>query len=340
MTTNTPTIALRTARYGLAALLAVASTSLPGFAGPGDGIAVRPIATGRADQYFQNFIVQIGLERLGYDVQEHLEAQYPAMHLALGQGDADYSASHWDPLHEEFYERAGGEATATRVGHLINGAAQGYLIDKATADKYGITNIEQLKDPEIASLFDTDGDGKANLTGCNPGWGCEAVIEHQLDAFGLRDTVNHDQGEYFALIANTVTQFNAGKPILYYTWTPLWVSSILQPGVDTTWLDVPFSALPGDRADVDTTLPDGHNRGFQINSIRILANNDFLAANPAAKRMFELMEIPIDDVNAAILRQHDGEDTIPQIRAHAEEWVANHASEFDAWVEDASKATE
>ena len=58
-------------------------------------------------------------------------------------------------------------------GYLVNGAAQGYLIDKKTADQYKITNIAQLKDPKIAKLFDTNGDGKADLTGCNPGWGCE-----------------------------------------------------------------------------------------------------------------------------------------------------------------------
>lgn len=323
---------------GVAAVLAMTTGALatPALAGPGDGISVQPIATGRADQYFQNFIVQIGLEQLGYDVQEHLEAQYPAMHLAIGQGDADYAATHWDPLHLKFFERAGGDDTMTRLGQMISGAAQGYLIDKATADKHGITNLGQLKDPEIAALFDSDSDGKANLSGCNPGWGCEAVIEHQLDAFDLRDTVAHDQGEYFALIADTSARFDAGEPILYYTWTPLWVSSVMVPGTDTMWLDVPFSALPGDRTDVNTSTSDGHNRGFEINTIRILANNEFLAENPAAGKFFELLSIPIGDVNAAVLKQRNGEDKIAQIRGHAEEWVAAHQEEFDAWVEEAA----
>ncbi len=223
---------------------------------------MQPIATGRADQIFQNSVVAIGLERLGYDVQTQLEAQYPAMHLALGQGDAEYAATHWDPLHQEFYERAGGDDTLVRVGELIKGATQGYLIDKKTADEHGLTNIEQFKGPEIAKLFDSDGDGRANLTGCNPGWGCEAVIEHHLDAYELRDTLQHDQGEYFALIANTLPRYQNGDPILYYTWRPLWVSSVLKPGEDTKWLGVPFGALPGDRAEVDTSMPDGHDRGL------------------------------------------------------------------------------
>jgi glycine betaine/proline transport system substrate-binding protein len=62
------------------------------------------------------------------------------------------------------------------------------LIDK-TAEQYHIKSIDQLKDPKIAKLFDTNGDGKADLTGCTPGWGCEAVINHQIDAYGLSKTV-------------------------------------------------------------------------------------------------------------------------------------------------------
>lgn len=316
--------------------LAIAGSVGPAFAElPGDGITVQPMTTGRADHYFQHFVVQIGLENLGYTFNEHLEAQFPAIHLSIAQGDADYTAVHWNPLHAPFYDNSGGEAVMTRVGTMIDDAAQGYLIDKATADAYGITNLSQISDPKIAKLFDSDGDGKANLTGCNPGWGCERVIEHQLDAFGLRDKVNHNQGSYFALMADTMTRYNAGTPILYYTWLPLWVSSNLKPGIDVVWLDVPFSSLPDGNDDVDTSTPDGRNPGFQVNSIGILANNEFLSANPAANRFFELVEIPIDDVNAAILRQHDGEDSVAQIRSHAEEWVAANQNVFDGWIKEA-----
>lgn len=305
---------------------------------PGEGTSVQPITTGRIDQYFQNYVVQIGLERLGYSVQPYLEAQYPAMHLAIGQGDADYTAVHWDPLHESYYENAGGDSALVRLGSMISDAVQGYLIDKKTAEAYGITNLEQLKDPKIAGLFDTDGDGKANLTGCNPGWGCEQVIEHHLDAYELRDHINHNQGEYFALMADTITRFNDGKPILFYTWTPLWVSSALKPGQDVVWLDVPFSSLPDEGRNASTELPNGRNTGFGVNTIGLLANKTFAGDNPAAARFMELVRIPIEDVNAAILRTHEGEDSLDDVRRHAEEWVAAHEAEFAEWIEDAKGA--
>ena len=332
------TLKRRSLVVGAAALMALGGSVLTAEAGPGDGKTIQPMSTGRADHYFQHFVVQIGLERLGYDVKDHLEAAFPAMHLSIAQGDADYTAVHWDPLHQKFYDQSGGDARLTRVGKLIEGAAQGYLVDKATAEKYGIDNLGQLKDAELAAVFDSDGDGKANLTGCNPGWGCERVIEHQLDAFELRDSINHDQGVYFALIADTITRYRSGEPILYYTWSPLWVSSVLRPDVDTLWLNVPFTALPGERKDADTSLPDGRNPGFTVNTIRILARKDFLADNPAANKFFELLAIPIGDVNAAILRQHEGETDLAEIRRHAEEWVAANKTQFDAWLAEAKKA--
>ncbi|MBA2042113.1 glycine betaine/L-proline ABC transporter substrate-binding protein ProX, partial [Escherichia coli] len=153
----------------------------------------------------------------------------------------------------------------------VNGAAQGYLIDKKTADQYKITNIAQLKDPKIAKLFDTNGDGKADLTGCNPGWGCEGAINHQLAAYELTNTVTHNQGNYAAMMADTISRYKEGKPVFYYTWTPYWVSNELKPGKDVVWLQVPFSALPGDK-NADTKLPNGANYGFPVSTMHIVAN--------------------------------------------------------------------
>lgn len=81
------------------------------------------------------------------------------------------------------------------------------------------------------------------------------MIEHQLDAYGLRPTVTHNQGSYSALIADTITRFKAGKPVLYYTWTPYWVSNELKPGKDVVWLEVPFSSLPGEQRAATPSCP-------------------------------------------------------------------------------------
>lgn len=332
-------------RLGLKAIavagaLALLTFSVPtmGDELPGEGVEVQPVNQGYSNEFFQERIVIIGLKKLGYDVKTPLEASVPTGHLAVGQGDAEFYASHWDPLHHHFFEKAGGQETATKVGVLVEGALQGYLIDKETAKDHGIETLDQLKDPEIAKLFDNDGDGTADLTGCDPGWGCERVIEHHLDAYDLRDTVTHNQGRYMALIADTITRYNQGESIFYFTWTPLWVSEVLVPSKDVVWLTVPFTSLPDERTE-DTTVPNLGNLGFAINDIRVVANKEFLSANPAAKRWFELVTVPLDDVNAQSLKMRKGEDSVSDIHRHAEEWVAANQEKFDRWIEEAKEAT-
>lgn len=305
---------------------------------PGAGVTVQPVQSTVAEETFQTLIVNRALEALGYDVLPTKEVDYNVAYTSIAKGDATFLAVGWFPLHSDKYAMAGGDKVFYRQGQYISGAAQGYLIDKATSDKYNISNISQLKDPKIARLFDANDDGKADLTGCNPGWGCEGVIEAQLSAYGLRDTVSHNQGNYAAIIADTISRYKQGSPILYYTWTPYWVSGVLVPGKDVVWLEVPFSALPGERKDVDTTLPNGKNYGFEMNSMRIVANKAFAEQNPAAAKLFAIMQVNINDVSAQNMMMSQGKNRSADIEAHVDGWIKAHQKQFDAWVEAAKKA--
>ncbi|AQM20914.1 MULTISPECIES: glycine betaine/L-proline ABC transporter substrate-binding protein ProX [Vibrio] len=305
---------------------------------PGKGISVQPVQSTVAEETFQTLIVNKAMEALGYDVKPTKEVDYNVAYTSIAEGDATYLAVGWFPLHADKYSMAGGDAKFYRKGQYISGAAQGYLIDKKTADKYGITNIAQLKDPKIAKLFDANGDGKADLTGCTPGWGCEMVIEEHLTAYGLRPTVTHNQGNYAAIIADTISRYKKGDPILYYTWTPYWVSGVLVPGKDVTWLEVPFSALPGERKNIDTTLPNGKNFGFEMNSMLIVANKKFALENPAAAKLFEIMKLNINDISAQNMIMSKGKNSAKDIEAHANGWIKAHQSEFDSWIKTAKEA--
>lgn len=302
---------------------------------PGEGVEVVPVQSAIAEESFQTIVLNKALEELGYDVEDVREVDYSAGYTSISNGDATFMAVNWFPLHNGMYANAGGDDVFYRKGHYIQGAAQGYLIDKETADEYGIDNINDLQDPEIAALFDTNGDGKADLTGCQAGWGCEGVIEHQLDAFELRDNIQHNQGQYAAIISDTIARFNDGESVLYYTWTPYWVSGKLVPGEDVVWLEVPYSANPNGS---DTELANGKNYGFEINSERVVANKEFAMNNPAAAKLFEVAKLPINDVSAQNGLIANGEDSQAQIEAHADNWIEANRDTFDSWLEQAKAA--
>ena len=304
---------------------------------PGKGIKVRPLSS-LIEESFQTLLVSRALHKLGYDVQPVKEVDYPMAYVALANGDATFIANHWNPHHSEFYKSAGGDAKLSRKGVYSAGAAQGYMIDKKTAEQYKITHLSQLSDPKLAKLFDSTGDGKADLIGPGAGWGGEAVVEHQLTAFKLRDTVSYVQGNYAALIADTVSRYNAGKPVLYYAWTPYWLSNVMRPGTDSVWLEVPFSSMPGVQAGADTKQANGKNYGFPLNNQYVVAHKGFVEKNPAAAKLFEVMVLPTNDISAQNRQMHDGENRQQDIERHTDAWIKAHQKTFDGWIAQALAA--
>ncbi|MER9076686.1 glycine betaine/L-proline ABC transporter substrate-binding protein ProX [Mesorhizobium sp. M0904] len=231
-------------------------------------------------------------------------------------------------MHQSFFEEAGGSKVMTKVGNLVQGALQGYLVDKKTYDSC-INNRGQLKDPKVAALFDADGHGKADLAGCVPGWGCERIIEHQLDEYKLRDTVTHNQGEYNAIIADTIARLKTGNPVLLLHLGPLlgfWCAGPWQ----RCRLAVPYTSQP-DGKKADTTI-NGKNTGFPVDNIRVVARNNFLAKNPAARKLFELVTIPVNDVSEENMLIKKGEKSMSDIDRHVDGWIEKHRSQYESWL--------
>ena len=304
---------------------------------PGEGVEVTPIFPSIAEERFRGELAMAGLRELGYEIEEPKETEYATMMLALSYGDADFSVHLWDKLHDTFYKKAGGEDTLVKAGTVIPGVLQGYLIDKKTADAHGITSVEDLKKPEIAKLFDADGDGKADLTGCNPGWGCELVIDHHLKAYGLEKTVSHNRGSYFALMADTIARYQQGESILYYTWVPQWIAGVLVEGKDVVWLEVPHTDLPGGKNDVNTSFK-GKNLGFAVDTVKSVLNKEFAEKNPVAVAFLSRMHISSTDESVQNLKMQKGENSAADIKRHADEWIAAHRNRFDRWLNEARAA--
>ena len=324
-----------------------ACNSFPGRASrlPGEGKTIRMGQATWDTGLFQAQIFKALLEELGYTVRAPETVDTIAFYFFSAQRDLDFWANGWFPLHARYLEFEDVAGKVEPIGFQVKqGALQGYMIDKVTAVDLGITNLADLQDPEIATVFDADGDGKADLIGCNVGWGCELVIENQLAALELHDTVTHVQGDYSQLMEDTVARYEQGHPVLFYTWTPNWTISAMTPGEDVMWLGVPFSTAPDDPdPDAEVTsipgcLEDPCNMGFEPSDIRVVANSQFLVENPAAAILFEKVEIPLADIANQNVRMSDGENREEDIRRHAEAWIAVNREQVDPWLETARMA--
>ena len=292
--------------------------------------------------WFQAEVYGLLLERLGYRVEGPVTMVNAEFYAAVAAGEVDLWASGWFPLHDSHIEEVDSvEVVGTQVD---DGALQGYFVDAATAEAYGITNLGDLADPAVAGLFDHDGDGRADLVGCEVGWSCAATIDHHLSAYGLTGTVEHVQGDYSPLITETLARHRAGQPVLYYTWTPNWTVGVMVPGRDAVWLEVPFPSLPADQASalgrtaiagIDGCANDPCQTGWPPNDIRVVANSDFLDANPSVRRLLEQVVIPLEDISAQNVRMVQLGGDPQDIRRHAEEWIEANLAEVNRWIETA-----
>ena len=259
---------------------------------------------------------------------------------AAARGQYDLWANGWFPLHDIYLtsELITGQSIdepIEPVGYQVSsGALQGYMIDKATADEMGIASMADVIGN--AGVFDRDGDGLADLIGCNEGWACKEVIDEQIAAFGWSGSVEQVVGDYNDLVRDAQDRMEAGESVLFYTWTPNWTIDAMIPGQDVVWLN---STALSDEAG-STSVPglagcayDPCDLGWTVSSIRAVANSDFLDENPQIRRLLEVVSIPLGDIadqNAKMAADQDYSEE--QVRVDAAAWIAANRDMVDGWL--------
>jgi glycine betaine/proline transport system substrate-binding protein len=308
---------------------------------------IRPARATWNTGFFQEALVRKGLEALGYQVEKPKDLQNPIFYQSVALGDVDYWTNGWFPNHnsqlpKNFYEKA------DTYGYIVKaGGLQGYLVSKAEVEKFNIQSLDDFKRDEVKKAFDSDGDGKADLTACPAGWGCENVIAHHMEVYDLDPHVNPIKAAYEAGMASALARYKSGEPIFFYTWAPNWTIFKLKPGKDVMWINVPeiipkASQKPAvDRmtaTGVQGAVSDPIKLGYVVSDIRIVANKKFVENNPGAGKFFELVTIPLNDINAQNTRMNEGEKTQQDIERHADEWIAANTAKWEKWLAEARKA--
>ncbi len=189
---------------------------------PGEGVSVTMARADWATGYFQAQVYKQMLEELGYDVSEPSETELgPSLaYLAMAEGDIDFWTNSWYPGHAAWWEPELPDGSKVgdhlqKVGAVFRGGGlQGMLITKSVADEYGISYIDQINDdPEIRALFDSDGDGDADIYGCQESYTCDDIITNQI-LFSGWDNIDQTIAGYDAMFAEAVAKVDAGEPMV------------------------------------------------------------------------------------------------------------------------------
>jgi glycine betaine/proline transport system substrate-binding protein len=341
---------VRSAALLVICALAVAGCSNSGDSGSGTSdstgdVVVKPARATWSTGYFQAAIYTQLLRDLGYNSTDAStnEVSPDLFYPAVALREFDYWANGWfpgaDPTLATPLAIGGtvGDYVSPIGNEVRSGAVQGFLIDKATADKHSITSLRQIVESEkLRGLFDADEDGAADIFGCDKGWNCGDATNEIISINGWQDRLNQIQDSYDALFSDVQRRIDKGRPTLYYTWTPNYTSAVLVPGRDVVWLNLLGDAPPGQGE--PTTVPPGACTsdpcftGYSPSDIKVAANNEFLQQHPDIAALFEVVQIPIDDISQQNLAMFRGADTQSDIDGAAQKWIADHREQVDSWL--------
>ncbi len=320
-------------------------------AGPGAGVSVTIARANWSTGYMQAAIYAALLEELGYTVSDpsDLELAPSNAFVAMANGEFDFWANSWFPNHNQFLAGAMPDGSlvsdhVTTLGfEMRTGGLQGLLTNKSLVDEHGIRTLDQIvNDPALFAIYDagdsSPDDGVIQILGCPDGWGCHVNINSWIENAGWANVEQVEVGSYDALIADAISRDASGAPYIVYTWAPSAYVGDLRAGDNAIWLSTSDESVSPTQVAGPAVLGAGQcssdpcNLGWDAADIRVTANSDFLAANPAAARLFELVTINPVDVALQNVTYSLGANTEADVRSHAAEWIADNRATVDVWL--------
>ena len=335
------------------------AAAMEAYMNPGAGTSVTQARAGWTTGFMQAAIYHNLLEELGYDVSEPADNTLAndIFYLSVAEGEVDFWANGWIPNHLNFWddELSDGSVIGDNIDlvgtSLAAAGLEGFLTNKSIADEYGITSLGDINDsPELVALYDaTDtvpGDGVVQVLSCPDGWNC-ALIAAQTFEFNGWDNLEAVHAGYEAMFADALARSEDGEAFIAYSWSPSGYITRLIPGDNAIWVSVgtaenvldgstvdgfDYNDLPPAALGSDYCTGDPCYTGWPSADIRVVANSNFLGANPAARSLFESVKIAVIDVALQNVKYDNGENTTPDVNGHAADWIEANRASVDEWL--------
>lgn len=311
--------------------------------------------------HVQGEVYAILLTELGYNVRRPLgdDVDTGLAYTSLAGGEIDVWTDGRYPADEGWHGTtlADGSEVAehiTVVGEPLDAVGiEGLVITRSVAEREGIRSLDQINDdPALVEMFDSDGNGKANVFGCPDIWVCGDVIDAMIERNGW-DNLEQTRSQYRGMAIESSYRVADDLPIIQYLRTPTGqTAERFVPGDNVLWLSLGGSDLacdhlaPCDPAwdtasrepvpadDTCTDIP--CFTGWNEATVRLVANARFAEDNPSAMALLTALSSSGDAAvatHAAYL-----EVTYPEpedLEAAARQWIRDHRSEVDTWLDEA-----
>lgn len=243
-----------------------------------------------------------------------------------GDGSIDVYTDLWMPNQQALWDEYIDGNQTVLTNKPYKGTSNIY-VPSYMADK--VSSIEDLNNPEIAAMFDTDGNGKGEYWAGDVTWASTKRWQIKFKSYGLDALWEPNIVSADTFKAGLEAAYTAGKPQLFYYWTP----EALHVRYDLTALEEPerFDGCEDVNLDAEDWL--------EVSSFEcVIAPNDIFVAysksleerNPAVAKMLSNVQFTGDEINGWIVEMFDNKRDPREV---AEDWIADNKETVTSWIE-------
>ena len=191
-----------------------------------------------------------------------------------------------------------------------------------------ISSIEDMKKPEVAAMFDTDGNGKGEYWAGDTTWASTKRWQIKFKSYGLDDLWEPNIVSADTFKAGLVEAYASSKPQLFHFWTP----EAIHEQYDLTKIEEPARFAGCENVDLDA------ENWLEVSTFEcVIAETEIFVAfskslydrNPAVAKMLKNVKFSGDEINVWMLEMFENKRDPQEV---AEEWIAENKDLVDSWI--------
>ena len=206
-------------------------------------------------------------EQMGYEV-ELVQTDIAPQYQGLSTGSIDIMLMSWQPgTHEDYVKKVG--ADVVNLGLLYTHARLGWVVPNYMPESE-VSSIADLAEPEVREKLD------GTITGIDPGAGLTRLSKQAIEDYGLDYELQISSGAGMTAALDRAIRRN--EWIVVTGWSPHWKFG----AYDLRYLEDPKGVLGS------------------FERVHAVARMGFYQENIKAASFFSRMQLPIDDLQAAM----------------------------------------
>lgn len=257
-----------------------------------------------ASTFMSNLAAYMGDVGYGYDTEVVTAANVVAL-KSIETGDVDVHMDVEIRSIGEVYQEVVDTGKAEALGVSYTPVWQGWLVPRYMIEGDPERGIEPMM-PDFEDVFDLadywelfqdpEDPDKGRFFNCVPGWQCEKINSHKVEAYGLDEYYNVvSPGSDAALTASMVGAFQKGEPWLGYYWSPSWVLGI------TDMYRIPEPEFDQDLWNEES----GFACAYSVDDGNIVGATSLRERAPEVRDFLFEFHIPVEVMNELLLHMHE-----------------------------------